>query len=252
MTGRLCIFCGARADSKEHIFPDWINRLILTDEFEGMAFTIERGELVERRTHRTNQAAGDRARIVCRRCNNGWLSDLEGKAQELLSPLMLGEPTTLNAGQQLLAAEWAAKTAMVGETIQYAGNSFSQEDRDLMREQHRPPLRARVSIAAYAMDEPVATRYARGLGKVVRNGTPIMDFHSHTIQVMHLVLSVRGTDTFAAADNRALETIAEPRYFEIPLFPPVERCDWPPNFVMDHATLLEYSGAQNLEIPQFP
>jgi hypothetical protein len=249
VTGRTCIFCGAKADSKEHIFPDWINQLILTTDFEGMAFTIERGKLIEQRTHRACKAAHVSARIVCGDCNHGWMSNLEGAARPLLGPLMVGEQTRLTTEQQLLAAHWAVKTAMVGEAIQYHRNSFSQEDRDIVRGQGRPPLRARVSIAAYAMDEPFATQYSRGLGKVLRNGTPFLDFYSHTIQVLHLVFSVRGTDTFAAADNRVLETIAEPRYMEIPLFPSVERCAWPPNLVMDHASLLEYSGAHNLELP---
>ena len=247
---RACIFCGAKADTKEHIFPDWINRLITTADFEGIAFTIDRGEITEQRTHRATRAAGMKARIVCRACNNGWMSDLEADAEKLLTPLMLGSQTTLTTEQQLFAAFWAVKTSMVGETIQYHDDRFSQEDRDIVREQQRPPLRARVSIAAYDMSEPVATRYSRGLGKVLRNGTPFIDFYSHTIQVLHLVFSVRGTDSLPSADNRSLETLAEPRYMEIPVFPPVEKCVWPPGLVMDERTIREYSGANNLEIPK--
>ena len=61
-------------------------------------------------------------------------------------------------------------------------NSFSQEDRELVRgPQGRPPLRAKVSIAAYSLDEPNATRYTRGLGRVEHKGQPFMDLYVHTM-----------------------------------------------------------------------
>jgi hypothetical protein len=152
----------------------------------------------------------------------------------------------LDQPQQLLAAAWAVKTAMVGETIMYREAKFSQDERGLVRTQQHPPLRARVSIAAYSLEQPVATRYTRGLGGVNRNGTSLMDLYVHTIQIAHLVLSIRGTTTLPATDNRSLENIAEPRHFEIPIFPPVETCRWPPRFVMDEQTFMEYTGANNL------
>jgi hypothetical protein len=244
---RVCIFCGVKADSYEHVFPDWINNVVLGEEFESQHVQVEYGEVAKQRSYQTNKAASLRAKIVCEVCNGGWMSDLEREASALLEPLMRGVRTTLDMPQQLLAAQWAIKTAMVGETIMYEQSSFSQEDRDLVRQQRRPPLRARVLIAAFALDAPIPTRYTRGLGNVKRDGTPFIDVYVHTIQVLHLVFAIRGTDTFAATDNRSLEHIAEPHYLEIPIFPPVERCRWPPNLVMDEATLIAYSGGRNLD-----
>lgn len=109
------------------------------------------------------------------------------------------------------------------------------------------PVRARVSIAAYSLDEPNATRYTRGLGRVEHKGQPFMDLYVHTIQVLQLVFSIRGTDTFPATANQSPSEIAQPRYFEIPIFPPVETCIWPPAHTMDNDTLMEYSGANNLD-----
>ena len=34
---------------------------------------------------------------------------------------------------------------------------------------------------------------------------------------------------------------------EIPNFPPVASCAWPPNHVMGDAYLIEYSGGKNLD-----
>jgi hypothetical protein len=217
-------------------------------KLEATMFSIDRGQLRGRRRYEAQQAAGLTARVVCDGCNRGWMADLEQQALRLLKPILLGAPTALDVKQQLLAAQWAVKTAMVGEVIQYGSNSFTQDDRDLVvGATGRPPIRARVCIAAYAMDEPVATRYMRGLGGVRRNGAALMDLYIHTIQVLHLVLSIRGTTTLPAGRNRSLEQLAEPLHMEIPIFPPVACCAWPPNHVMDDASLIEYSGGKNLD-----
>jgi hypothetical protein len=160
--------------------------------------------------------------------------------------LIVGKTTTLNSRQQLIVARWAIKTAMVAETIQYGENSFIQDDRELVR-RGDIPLRPRVSLAAYDMSEPNATRYTRGLGVVNRSGGFFADFYAHTIQVGHVVLSVRGTPTFDATDNKSLGTVARPRFWEIPVWPPVERCDWPPTHVLTEPDFMEYSGGRNLE-----
>jgi hypothetical protein len=246
LSARRCIFCGAKADSYEHVFPDWINRVIVNDELDAEFFAVADGKIENARAYLANKAASLRAKIVCDACNKGWMSDLESVICPLLTPLILGKETTLDHPQQLLTAQWAVKTAMVGETIVYREAKFSQEDRDLVRKQGHPPLRAHVSIAAYSLEQPVATRYTRGLGGVNRNGAPFMDLYVHTIQIAHLIVSVRGTTTLPASDNRSLESIAEPRYYEIPIFPPVETCRWPPRFVMDEQTFIEYTGGHNL------
>jgi hypothetical protein len=245
-SARRCIFCGAKADSYEHVFPDWINRVIVNDEIDSEFFSVADGKVEDARNYKTNKAAGLRAKIVCQRCNHGWMAQLEEAAGALLHPLIVGQETTLDQAEQLLAAQWAAKTAMVGETVMYRHAKFSQDDRNLVREHGHPPLRAHIAIAAYSMEQAVATRYTRGLGGVRRDGAPLMDLYVHTIQIAHLVFSIRGTTTLPASDNRSLERIAEPRYYEISVFPPVETCRWPPRFVMDEKAFIEYTGGNNI------
>jgi hypothetical protein len=40
---------------------------------------------------------------------------------------------------------------------------------------------------------------------------------------------------------------ARARLPEIPIFPPVEKCIWPPAHTMDNDAFMEYSGANNLD-----
>lgn len=242
----MCIFCGRQADSNEHIFSDWINEVIKVDCVDAHAFLVEGRQTTHERSYHAKKVAAQEAKVVCGDCNHGWMSDLEDEAKPILVPMITGNRTRLDYKAQLVIAHWAIKTAMVAESIQHGANTFTQDDRYIVRVDRRPSLRARVNIAAYDMSTPNMTRYTRGQGPVLRNGEVVAEFYVHAIQVQHLVLSVRGTQTFPAADNRSLERLAQPAFREVPVFPPVEVCEWPPNQVMDEPTFLEYTGANNV------
>lgn len=218
----------------------------MVDGADAHQFLVLSGEVTEQRHYRATKVASQTARVVCGPCNNGWMSRLESEAKPALGPMIVNRKTSLKVPQQLTVARWAIKTAMVAESVHYGDSSFDQDERDLIRDGHIP-IRPRVSLAAYNMSEPNATRYTRGLGIVNRGGEFFAEFYTHTIQIGHLVLSVRGTPTFDAADNRSLGTLAQPRFMEIPLWPPVEVCQWPPNHVMTEQDFIQYSGGHNLE-----
>ncbi|MGD0945352.1 MAG: hypothetical protein ABR972_13925 [Acidimicrobiales bacterium] len=225
-TARQCIFCSNPADSYEHIFANWINKIFDPKAIGPIGCEVVQyspdGTIV--RAYQASQVAGHRHRIVCSDCNGdkrgGWMSDLEGDISPLLTPVIKGQPRIFDPVAQLLIATWAIKTAMVAETIMQFPASFSRADCELVHTQGHPPLRAHVSIAAYQGTLGIATRYLRSIGGIKRGDTPVMDLYVHTIQVGALVLQVRGTTTLPATDNRSLQELAVPGYVEIPLFPP--------------------------------
>ena len=51
--------------------------------------------------------------MVCAKCNNGWLSELEGAAKPIIAPLIRGEARCLPYEDQALIAAWTCKTALV-------------------------------------------------------------------------------------------------------------------------------------------
>lgn len=52
-------------------------------------------------------------RAVCRECNNGWMSDLEGAAMPFVLPMMHLEPIKLDEAAQEAVAAWSVKTALM-------------------------------------------------------------------------------------------------------------------------------------------
>jgi len=52
-----------------------------------------------------------KARVVCARCNNRWMSRLEAAAQPILRTLIRGLPSSLTPDNQETLAAWSVKTA---------------------------------------------------------------------------------------------------------------------------------------------
>lgn len=120
---RQCLFCDNSADTKEHLWPDWILRIL-------------KGARPIRQVlgkSPPNEFHGDvRIRCVCRGCNGGWMSSLEETVKPFLSQLIHGASLALDARQQELTSIWALKVAMVLETVNtttarcYARNECEQ------------------------------------------------------------------------------------------------------------------------------
>ena len=83
-----CLFCSNRADSLEHVVPQWIHRCISPDTTG--AFPIVVGRYVEKQGYldeRRQISLSFKARIVCAECNGGWMRELESKVAWILKPL---------------------------------------------------------------------------------------------------------------------------------------------------------------------
>lgn len=106
-TGRACVFCGSRPVTAEHVCPQWIGRNI---RVQG-SLVLTMGE----RQMREARALDLRVRAVCRSCNGGWLSDLEGAFSAKMLPAIDGRPVMLDETEQTMVATWAVKTWMLLE-----------------------------------------------------------------------------------------------------------------------------------------
>src|ERR1700730_5014262 len=118
---RPCLFCPNQAKSKEHLIAESILKIMapairpITATF-GTSTTVEiRGEI--------------EIRCVCKRCNGGWVSNLETKGKPFIERAILDIPVAISLGDQHAIATWAIKTAMVLEaTIRKDGRRFYSHD----------------------------------------------------------------------------------------------------------------------------
>src|SRR6266705_4313835 len=113
-----CIFCGG-GNSKEHIVAEWLIRdcdLYKTKFRMGFSQENARGEMDS--ISQPEPLSGFYTIDVCGTCNNGWMSELEGKAKKILCPLLqitwptndkeLFQSLFLHSG---VIARWLLKTA---------------------------------------------------------------------------------------------------------------------------------------------
>jgi hypothetical protein len=108
-SARPCVFCHAKADSYEHVIPEWISRRLGVRDFlsADSAFV---GAGAERPT-RPISFASYRSRIFCAGCNTHF-KHLEDAVIPLLAPMARGFTLSLDPDSQALLALWAHKTAI--------------------------------------------------------------------------------------------------------------------------------------------
>jgi hypothetical protein len=137
-----CVFCGRdRKLSREHVFPQWLRahfpeRDQLETEYVRRLVT-RTGDDEHTRTGRVFDSV---TRDVCEVCNNGWMADMEGRAQPILAPMLGDRPRVLTATDQATVATWATKTMLAMQGMNIGGKRLVGVDSYRWFERHRMPL----------------------------------------------------------------------------------------------------------------
>jgi hypothetical protein len=154
-SGAACMFCGDPADSREHVFGQWLQEFVESDltgnHKQGITrFDATGGTYDQDATNVQVHGGGFMTRklpVVCaERCNGGWMSRLEKTVKPWLGPMVQGQKTNLDSDMCRLLALWAEKTAMVWETTDDQSVTATQADRDYLRVQQRPTPHTEVWI----------------------------------------------------------------------------------------------------------
>jgi len=129
-----CMWCGSRADSREHAIPKWMSKRLNLKVFMG-----SRSSRGVRRARHSISFASYRKRIFCEPCNTHF-KHLEDEAIPLLEPMAWGRRAiSLDGASQELLALWAAKTGMALMAASGLTNLLPQSHRDAVRYAAKPP-----------------------------------------------------------------------------------------------------------------
>jgi hypothetical protein len=161
---RNCVFCGAPADSQEHVWPNWAGPM-LADEGPLPHFhqVIQEGRAGEERRY-SKDAYSVTVGVICKGCNNGWMSDLESRAKPCLETMLQGHGRALHETGLRTLATWALKTSMMVEHTHGAKRNVIPGGEYAYLFEHREPSeRVRVWMAAYAGTQAVALGSMWGL-----------------------------------------------------------------------------------------
>ncbi len=111
-TSETCIYCGGKAGSEEHVFPQW-----LRERFTGSG-TLDHKVNIDAQI-RIKQGVKDVrvvVRSVCNTCNTGWMSELQNKAKPIIVGLLDETITSLSLEDCRLLTSWAVMSGMCLET----------------------------------------------------------------------------------------------------------------------------------------
>jgi hypothetical protein len=83
-----CGFCGAERQSKEHLWAEWLGRVILESRAQGGMKTFhQQVERSGRVAAFQNNDLEHTVRMPCEACNNGWMSELENAVKPFVTEM---------------------------------------------------------------------------------------------------------------------------------------------------------------------
>ncbi len=196
MGHRQCLFCGKPADSKEHLWSDWILKSLKS-----------RNPIVQKvgKAPPSNPFTGAvTVRCVCTECNNGWMSRLEARIKPLVGSLMQDISAPLDAEQQKDVSLWALKTAMVVEATKSRdiARCYQHADCEQLRLNSSVPPRTKIWLGRFSGSGLLAT------GTDIWLNVSEVPKAAHgcvtTIIVGHLAIQVLTTHIPAKYDNETI------------------------------------------------
>jgi hypothetical protein len=133
-----CIFCGSPDLTEEHMIPDWVARAFERRRQPGPNLG---GTFVARDQMRVQaQPPPATAKVVCRCCNNNWLSVIDNAASAVLKPLIRGNSAVkLDRQAQLAFATWLFKIALVFDAMDAGDEGRLAVQRKPFFELREPP-----------------------------------------------------------------------------------------------------------------
>lgn len=152
----LCIFCGSRVNSDEHVWPQWLRRL--TETWPSEIRLMKATQLDKDGMPKTWEIDHPTivSKVVCKtKCNGGWMSDLEKLTEPILTRLIDGRQTILTVDQQIIIARWMIKCAMVFDGMVKldgvkTGTFYDKSDRFQFRDTLEPSAWTYIWLGHYA------------------------------------------------------------------------------------------------------
>lgn len=251
MAKRVCFFCESTQEiTVEHAWPEWILQMFPTTNETWTAEYSQRGIVKRQERWSSPSTVEIKVKRYCKACNTGWMASLEDETKPILQPLIQGNQQNLSQVDQLLLATWATKTAMVFESMTPKLYVSSQEERNLVRTQKRPPARAVVRLGGYEGRHPLLQlRSVAYAGPTVESY--VQNSYGSTLAIGKVFFQVLYRSPHSA--YRPLEEGGISDYFYLTILPPSnEGSLWPPSHVLDDDGLLESHASMfpGVEIPE--
>lgn len=146
-----CIFCKDSGMSKEHFWPEWISSYIQNNRTGNHISEIHSSEgkkdrVLDRQIKRPGNVITKKLRVVCKSCNNGWMSQLEERVKPILVAILENKSITIKKDDLLFLSKWVAMKVIVAEQSEDGTQVTPDSDRDEFFQSGKIPDYFRVYI----------------------------------------------------------------------------------------------------------
>lgn len=105
-------------------------------------------------------------RVVCRKCNNGWMSVLQSNAKPSIENLLVGNSIDFTSRAQRNISAWAAMFSMVFEFAHPETSCISVDERRYLMERNVPPPSWLIWVAPFSGISQDGGAWHRGFGRL--------------------------------------------------------------------------------------
>jgi hypothetical protein len=252
-----CIFCGGTGLSKEHVFSLWTHNFLPREigMFRRHRESRYHPEKDADYTAKVREGGVNtlKLRVVCEdRCNNGWMSQLDEAVKPILSPLILGQPASLDRHMQKTLATWIVTKMMVSEFSYPDDIVTPQSERESVMLTLTPPGNWQIWIAHCR-----AEKWRSGLTRMAMNIGPLDNPPSLPAGQKHIAKNTQlfsfgiGELLINAVSTTGEIRLGRPREvekFACFLWPIADHILWPPGRIISE---MEADACSNLLIHLF-
>lgn len=164
-----CIFCQEKSKlTREDFFPKWFRELYpappesQNSRLNSEVSWYERDEITGELIHviasgklaRPGDLADQTLRVVCAKCNNGWMSRLQQAAKPHLIPYIEGDWRPFSTATREVISSWATMFAMVVKFADEPRAVVPPIERQIFMRDQRPTIGAKILVGPLAGDLP--------------------------------------------------------------------------------------------------
>jgi hypothetical protein len=186
----LCAFCGPTESpiTREDVWPVWLVKILPRAQPKNQGHLIRRVKGSPGKIWRITTPKMT-VRSVCKQCNNGWMSELEGRAKPILTPILIDQPRgQLSLHERAVVAMWIYKTSMTLD-LTGIGDTFTASERVRFSDTLDLPDWFHVWIGIYRGSETVRWAFAH---RSFRRRWWKCEARSVTVSVGHLAFQLLG------------------------------------------------------------
>jgi hypothetical protein len=155
-----CIFCGVPETpdnpiTDEHIWSDWLKKIIprgstrVESRVKASTDPDEPERIVDPETALMGDVHTKQAKVVCARCNNGWMNGIVQEAIPVATNVILKKTINLDIPDQKKLATWLALQAMMADLLAKQPIKLPHADLDYLHNNKGPPPELFIGVGTY-------------------------------------------------------------------------------------------------------